>query len=132
MDELRRLFRPEFLNRVDDTVLFSPLSLEAMERIVELALDRIQNRLAEREIRLEVTAEALRFIAREAYDPVYGARPVHRFLKRRVETELGRRFIRGEFRDRSTVSLNVERDELTFRSVESSPSGAYAAASPGD
>src|SRR5205814_1429171 len=89
MAELRGHFRPEFLNRIDEIVLFKALTMPEIERIVELMLGELQARLAERQLKLEVTDEARRFIAREGYDPVYGARPLRRFISREVETRIG-------------------------------------------
>ncbi|HLU48725.1 MAG TPA: ATP-dependent chaperone ClpB [Planctomycetota bacterium] len=127
LDQLRRSFRPEFLNRVDEIVVFTPLSMEEVEKIVELQLKRLRDRLAERMIQLEVTPEALRHIAESAYDPVYGARPIKRFLQKHVETELGRRIIRGEILDGSTVEVAVEDGELAYHVRNPEPSGAPAA-----
>ena len=91
MAEMRAHFRPEFLNRVDDTVLFKPLTLPEIKRIVELQLKLLRARLADRHIELELTEAAKEHIAREGYDPVYGARPLKRFLQRHVETPLSRK-----------------------------------------
>ena len=90
MNALRTHFRPEFLNRVDEIVLFRPLQVEQIMRIVEVLLTGLQERLAERKISLELTDRAREFIAREAYDPVYGARPLLRYLQQHVETPLAR------------------------------------------
>jgi ATP-dependent Clp protease ATP-binding subunit ClpB len=112
MAELRGHFRPEFLNRVDDTVLFTPLVLEQIAEIVDLMLTDLRIRLAERRIDLEVTDEARAFIAREGYDPVYGARPLRRFIAREVETRVARALIAGEVVEGSTVHVDVRGDEL--------------------
>src|SRR5690242_4340207 len=90
MQELREHFRPEFLNRVDDIVLFKPLSLEEIEHIVDLQMDGLRRRVADRRMTLELTEPARVLIAREGYDPVYGARPLRRFIQREVETRIGR------------------------------------------
>jgi ATP-dependent Clp protease ATP-binding subunit ClpB len=112
---LRAAFRPEFLNRVDEVVLFSPLTPEQVEKIVELQLGQLRARLADRMLRLEVYPEALRHVALAAYDPVFGARPVKRFIQKHIETELGRRIIRGDLPDGSTVRITVKDGELDFR-----------------
>ena len=97
--ELRRHFRPEFLNRVDDIVLFKPLTEPEIERIVELMFDDLRARLAERRMTLEVTEEARRFIAEQGFDPVYGARPLRRFIAHEVETRIGRALLGGDVQD---------------------------------
>ncbi len=111
-DDLRRHFRPEFLNRVDDIVLFKPLTLDEIERIVDLMLGELRGRLAEREITLEVTDEARRFIAESGFDPVYGARPLRRFIAREVETKIARALLGGEIADGATIRVSVRDGEL--------------------
>ncbi len=96
MDELRARFRPEFLNRVDETVLFKPLTLDEITRIVDLLLNELRGRLEAQGLALEVTEEAERFIAEQGFDPVYGARPLKRFIQREVETPISRKIIAGE------------------------------------
>ena len=114
MNVVRGHFRPEFLNRVDEVVLFKPLLREEIKKIVELLLDEIRSRLEERKIQLELTAEAEDFIAREAYDPVYGARPLKRYLQHTLETELARKLISGELQDGQKVNVDVEDNTLQF------------------
>jgi ATP-dependent Clp protease ATP-binding subunit ClpB len=115
MDELRANFRPEFLNRVDEIVLFKPLTLAEIERIVALQIEDVRRRLAERRVGLELTEAARGFIARQGYDPVYGARPLRRFIQREVETRIGRALIAGEIDDAATVIVDVAGDELQVR-----------------
>ncbi|MCU1656936.1 MAG: ATP-dependent chaperone ClpB [Pseudonocardiales bacterium] len=115
MGELRSRFRPEFLNRVDDIVLFKPLVAAEIERIVDLMLDELRGRLAERRIALEVTEPARRLIAREGYDPVYGARPLRRFIAREVETRIGRALLGEDVPDGSVIAVDVADDELRVR-----------------
>jgi ATP-dependent Clp protease ATP-binding subunit ClpB len=112
LGELRSHFRPEFLNRVDDIVLFSPLSPAEIEHIVGLMLADLHKRLAERNIELEVTDEARRFMAREGYDPVYGARPLRRFIAKEVETRVARALLRAGALEGETIRVNVEGDQL--------------------
>jgi ATP-dependent Clp protease ATP-binding subunit ClpB len=112
MGELRRHFRPEFLNRVDDIVLFKPLTEAEIERIVELMFHDIRQRLADRRLTLEVTDEARRLIANQGYDPVYGARPLRRFIAREVETRIGRALLSGEVPEGSTITVDVDKGEL--------------------
>jgi ATP-dependent Clp protease ATP-binding subunit ClpB len=114
---MRAGFRPEFLNRVDDIVLFKPLTLAEIKRIVELQLTLLRQRLADRHIELELSEAAKEHIAREGYDPVYGARPLKRFLQRHVETPLSRKLIAGEITDGSRVMVNFKKGELVFESM---------------
>ena len=110
MAELRRYFRPEFLNRVDETVLFHPLGKEQIKAIVELLMKSLQTRLAERKIGITLTDEAAEYIATEAYDPVYGARPLRRYLQRHLETPLAKKLISGEVEDGSAIVVDLEED----------------------
>src|ERR671939_64860 len=112
MAELRGHFRPEFLNRVDDTVLFTPLNPGEIENIVELMLADLRVRLSERNITVEITEEAKRFIGREGYDPVYGARPLRRFIAKEVETQVARALLRDGAIEGSTVRIDVDGDRL--------------------
>ncbi|OQC66666.1 MAG: Chaperone protein ClpB [Verrucomicrobia bacterium ADurb.Bin006] len=116
MAELRRHFRPEFLNRIDDTVLFKPLTLEDIKKIVELQLALLRARLADRRIELDLSDAAKEHLAREGYDPVYGARPLKRFLQRAIETPLSRQIIAGSIADRSRVRVEFKKGELVFES----------------
>ncbi len=113
--ELRGQFRPEFLNRVDDIVLFKPLTLAEIERIVGLQIDDVRQRLADRQLRLELTEAARELIAREGYDPVYGARPLRRFVQREVETRIGRALIAGEISQGARIIVDVENEQLVVR-----------------
>jgi ATP-dependent Clp protease ATP-binding subunit ClpB len=115
LDELRGIFRPEFLNRVDDIVLFKPLALEEIEQIVDLLIDDLRSRLAESRISLELTEDARALIAREGYDPVYGARPLRRFIQHEVETRIARALVAGEVREGSTIELVLADGELQVR-----------------
>ncbi len=112
--ELRLHFRPEFLNRVDETVLFKPLTLQQISRIVDLQLELLRRRLADRHITLHMTPQAREFIARAGYDPVYGARPLKRYLQRSVETALARKLIAGEITENSRVTVDVSGESLVF------------------
>ncbi len=107
MADLRAHFRPEFLNRVDDVVLFKPLTLGEITGIVEKLVDELRERLADRRIELVLTDAARAHIAEQGYDPVYGARPLKRYLQRAVETKVGRAIIAGEVPDGSTATLDV-------------------------
>src|SRR3954452_16125808 len=113
MSELRRHFRPEFLNRVDDIVLFKPLTQPEIERIVELMFGELRQRLSERRMTLRVADEARRFIARQGFDPVFGARPLRRFIAREVESRIGRPLLSGEARERASIKVGLTAGELT-------------------
>ncbi|MFD7244374.1 ATP-dependent chaperone ClpB [Streptomyces massasporeus] len=114
MGELRGHFRPEFLNRVDDIVLFKPLGERQIERIVELQFDELRRRLAERRITVELTEAARELIAHQGYDPVYGARPLRRFISHEVETLVGRALLRGDVQDGATVRVDAQAGELVL------------------
>ncbi|MCL5269366.1 MAG: AAA family ATPase, partial [bacterium] len=118
MAELRGAFRPEFLNRVDDIVLFKPLRLSEIKSIIDLLMEELRRRLAERHIILRLADAAREQIAREGYDPVYGARPLRRLIQRQIETALGRRIIAGDIRDGSTIEIGVKDGALTFTTAE--------------
>jgi len=114
LSELRLHFRPEFLNRVDDIVLFKALTLSEIKTIVGLLTEELQQRLAEREISFTLSEAAREFVAREGFDPVYGARPLKRFLQRELETRLGRMLIAGEITDGSRVVVDVNSGKLSI------------------
>jgi ATP-dependent Clp protease ATP-binding subunit ClpB len=115
MGELRGQFRPEFLNRVDDIVLFKPLTLEEIEQIVDLQIADVRSRLADRRLDLELSDAARALIAEEGYDPVYGARPLRRFIQREVETRIGRALISGEIGEGAVITVDAEDGELAVR-----------------
>jgi ATP-dependent Clp protease ATP-binding subunit ClpB len=134
MAELREHFRPEFLNRVDDVVLFKPLTRDEIELIVDLQLDDLRRRLSERRIELVLTEEARRLIAEHGYDPAFGARPLRRFLQREVETRIARELLSGKILDGARVTLDAGPDGVEIRAdnpeqpaqVEPEPVGAAA------
>ncbi len=114
MEELRAHFRPEFLNRVDETVVFLPLRRDQINHIVELQLARLRKRLEDRKIRLHMTDAAKSFIGEAGYDPVYGARPLKRYVQQAVETPLARQIVGGKIRDGQIVSVDVVGEALSF------------------
>jgi ATP-dependent Clp protease ATP-binding subunit ClpB len=116
LDELRRHFRPEFLNRVDEIVVFRALTESELEKIVDLQIDRLRQRLADRRIEIELSDAARRHLVKVGYDPIYGARPIKRAVQRELETTLGRKILAGEIRDgqRVLVEFDESRGELTF------------------
>ncbi|MCU1490570.1 MAG: ATP-dependent chaperone ClpB [Acidimicrobiaceae bacterium] len=112
LDDLRQHFRPEFLNRVDDVVVFKPLTLVEIERVVELMLGDLRSRLADRRLTLDVSEEALRFVAEQGFDPVYGARPLRRFLQRELETQIARALLSGDVHDGATIRVQLSGERL--------------------
>ena len=112
MGELRRNFRPEFLNRVDDIVLFKPLSMAEIKEIVVLQAKDLQKRLDSRRLQLQLSDAAVEFIARSAYEPVYGARPLKRFFQHELESRIGRAVIGGDIFDGDVISVDEEDGEL--------------------
>jgi ATP-dependent Clp protease ATP-binding subunit ClpB len=123
LDELRQSFRPEFINRIDEIVVFHALSEDELKHIVEIQLDRVRTRLEDRRITLEMSDEAKAHLARVGYEPAYGARPLKRAVQREVETSLGRKILAGEIRDGDHVRVDVDRDRgtLTFSAVAPLP-----------
>ena len=120
MADLRAHFRPEFLNRVDDTVIFKPLSLSDISQIVRLLITELQERLADRRITMTLTDAAVTHIAEAGHDPVYGARPLKRYLQHQIETQLGRMIIAGEIPDGSSLTIdhNPTEDQLVIDVVK--------------
>jgi ATP-dependent Clp protease ATP-binding subunit ClpB len=113
MAAMRAHFRPEFLNRLDEIVLFKPLTEAEIEQIVDLMLQDLRARLGERQMTLEVTAQATRHIARQGFDPIYGARPLRRFIARDVETRIGRALLAGDARDGAVIQVGYADAALT-------------------
>ena len=112
--ELKNYFRPEFLNRVDDIIVFSALTLEQVKKIIDLAFKAIANRLADRDMTLTMTDAAKELIAKESYDPQYGARPIKRYLQKHVENELASMIIRGDLIDGGKVTIDSDGKTLFF------------------
>ena len=114
MAELRRHFRPEFLNRVDETVVFHPLETDQLTKIVEIQLERLRARLAERRITLVVSPAALRHLGERGYDPVYGARPLKRLIQQELETPIARQLVKGELKDGDTAQVDMKKEGLVI------------------
>jgi len=112
MAELRHHFRPEFLNRVDDIVLFTPLGLPQLERIVELQFNQLRERLTDQRIDVELTRSGRTLIAERGFDPVYGARPLRRYISHEIETQIGRALLRGELTEGRTILVDARAGEL--------------------
>ena len=115
MADLRDHFRPEFLNRIDDTVLFKPLSLEEITEIVDLLVTSLNKRLEDRKVSVVFTESAKKWIGEKGYDPTYGARPLKRFLQKQVETQLARALVAGEVEEGSEVAFSVKDEELMMK-----------------
>ena len=114
MGELRRNFRPEFLNRIDEIVMFRSLSIDEIIRIIDMAVCDIQKRLGNMNIKLQITNEAKKFIANAAYSPVYGARPVKRYMQKYIETQIGKRIIKGDIRENKTITVDADDNGLVI------------------
>ncbi len=106
-EEMKRHFRPEFINRIDDIVVFSPLTENQIVKIIDLSMEDIQRRLTDRNIHVTLTDATKKFIAAEAYSPTFGARPVKRYLQKHIETEIAAKIIRGEVKDGETITIDM-------------------------
>jgi ATP-dependent Clp protease ATP-binding subunit ClpB len=127
-EALRAHFRPEFLNRLDESIIFHSLKAEELRQIVELQVKRLAKRLEEKKLGLQVEAEALDWLAGVGYDPVYGARPLKRAIQRELETPIAKAILAGTFAAGSTIAVGVEHERLAFRpAAASSLSGPVAA-----
>ena len=124
MDALRATFRPEFLNRVDDIVVFHPLSQEVLAQIVEIQVERLRRYLDERKIRIRLSEAAKAYLVREGYDPIYGARPLKRLIQREIQNPLAMKLLEGTFREGDTVEVDVKDGALVFRRAEAVAAGA--------
>jgi ATP-dependent Clp protease ATP-binding subunit ClpB len=120
MADLRDHFRPEFLNRIDDTVLFKPLTLEEITEIVDLLVSSLNKRLEDRKVSVEFTVSAKKWIGEKGYDPTYGARPLKRFLQKQVETQLARALVAGDVEESSKVTFSIKDDGLVMNVQNSS------------
>jgi ATP-dependent Clp protease ATP-binding subunit ClpB len=115
MESMRSSFRPEFLNRIDEIVIFHALRREELRRIVKLQVQRLEKRLVERRMTLKIADAALDFIAEVGYDPVYGARPLKRIIQRQLETQIAKSILRGDFADGDTIFVDIENERLAFK-----------------
>ncbi|TME29727.1 MAG: hypothetical protein E6I62_09915, partial [Chloroflexi bacterium] len=119
--QLREHFRPEFLNRVDEVIVFNPLTDEQLAKIVGLLLGAVRRRLDEAQIQVEITDAAMAHVAKEGYDPTYGARPLRRAIQREIENPLARAILGGEFAAGDTVRIDVLDGKIAFEKVTAAP-----------
>ncbi|GER30714.1 chaperone protein clpB [Striga asiatica] len=141
LEAARSVFRPEFMNRVDEYIVFQPLDRDQISSIVKLQLDRVQKRIADRKMKIQVTDAAIQVLGSLGYDPNYGARPVKRVIQQYVENELAKGILRGEFKDEDTIVLDTEvmgfangqlpQQKLVFRKLESGSGSGSSSESKG-
>jgi ATP-dependent Clp protease ATP-binding subunit ClpB len=118
LEALRQHFPPEFINRVDEIIVFHSLTKDQLSRIVQIQLDGLMRRLGERKIGIEFTDAATNLLIEEGYDPVYGARPLKRTIQRRVLDPLALKVLQGEFKEGDTVHVDADGDQLAFRAAQ--------------
>ncbi|MDD5288716.1 MAG: AAA family ATPase, partial [Dehalococcoidales bacterium] len=116
MAEVKKAFRPEFLNRLDEIIVFHELTEEQLRQVVDLLAKDLEKRLAERKLGVEITEKAKSWLAKEGYDPVYGARPLRRALEKYVENPLSIKVLGGEFKEGDTIKVDAGDEGLTFTS----------------
>jgi ATP-dependent Clp protease ATP-binding subunit ClpC len=129
---LREFFRPEFLNRIDEIVIFEPLTKAELDKIVDILVAEVRDRLAERGVDFELTPAAQEEVVREGYDPTYGARPLRRTVQRRIENELAKRVLAGEFHDGEKIVVDFADGQYVFRTEPGTPRPKRDDASKGD
>jgi len=111
---LKKNLLPELLNRIDDVVIFHPLTKEHLKSIVDLLVHEVEQRLAERRIKLEVNEEARAWLVQKGYDPMYGARPLRRAVQKYVENPISTKILQGEFKEGDTITIGLKEDNLSF------------------
>src|SRR3712207_826416 len=117
-NELKERFKPEFLNRVDDIIMFKPLTTKEITRIIDIFLNEVTFRLKDRNISLIVTDDAKEIMAKEGYDPVYGARPLKRYIENTLETKIARKIIKGDIYDGCTVKIDVKDNDIVIETLD--------------
>ena len=115
MNEMKSRFKPEFLNRVDDIIMFRPLNLEGIKRIIDIFLRDVKKRLEHKNIEMNVTDSAKEILAKEGYNPVYGARPLKRFIGNVLETDIAKKIIAGEIQDNSVITVDADGDKIVIK-----------------
>jgi len=115
MEAMRGTFRPEFLNRIDEMIIFHGLDKGELRQIVQLQVKRLERRLGERKMTLKLSESAIDFLAEIGYDPVYGARPLKRGIQRELETQIAKNILRGDFADGDTIFVEIENERLAFK-----------------
>jgi ATP-dependent Clp protease ATP-binding subunit ClpB len=118
MDTLKGAFKPEFLNRIDDTVIFHPLTKEHMKKIVDIQFSLLKKRLEEKGIELTLTSSARDYLAKEGFDPAFGARSLKRLIEHRVQDELAIKLLEGKFSEGSRVELDIKENEIVFNTAD--------------
>ncbi|CDN14204.1 ClpB protein [Richelia intracellularis] len=115
MEAMRTSFRPEYLNRIDEIIIFHALLKEQLQQIVQLQVEKLHYRLAGRKMSLKLSDSSLEFIAEVGFDPVFGARPLKRAIQRELETQIAKSILRGEFSDGDIIYVDVENEHLSFK-----------------
>jgi ATP-dependent Clp protease ATP-binding subunit ClpC len=124
LDELKRIFNPEFLNRVDETIVFYPLSKKEISQIVEIQLREVEGRMIDRNIKLIVSQEVKNYVVDKGFDPILGARPLRRAIQRLIEDRLAEEFLNDRFHDGDTIKLELQNDTIVFSKAESEGAAA--------
>ena len=114
MGKLREYFKPEFLNRIDETIFFDALTLDNLSKIVDIQVQYLKNLLAERKIEITITPEAKEHLALQGYNPMYGARPLKRTIRQLIENPLSKALLKGEFQDGDTIKIDLADDKIVF------------------
>jgi ATP-dependent Clp protease ATP-binding subunit ClpB len=130
MEALRAQFRPEFLNRIDETIVFNKLGVEQIKQIVDIQLRKLKKRLAEKKIDIDLSSQAKEMLAEIGFDPVYGARPIKRAIQRQVLDPLAMKVLEGEFSEGDTIQVDVEDGEIVFEAVQKEQTEAENTAEP--
>ena len=115
LDQLKANFRPEFLNRVDEIITFKALDLASIKDIVRLALKSVEEKLKDRYIQLDFSEDVIKYLAENAYEPQYGARPLRRYIQKELETSLAKLILSNEIKERDKVDVVLENDEIKFK-----------------
>jgi ATP-dependent Clp protease ATP-binding subunit ClpC len=114
LDETKRVFRPEFLNRVDDTIVFHPLTRQDLEQIIHIELKEVMDRLKDKKMELVLSPEVLKFLIDQGYDPVFGARPLKRTIQRYIENVLAEEILGGKFEEGSKIVAEIRGERISF------------------